>query len=115
MVEQRIIQPGIVTLDVDGYGVAAVTVPSGVVWDVELISVSTTTVTTVGSSQPAATVFYGVKPNPVNYIEETFLGNGDSTDSRYKLLGGDSVCVEWRGGVAGAKATMCVRAMQREV
>lgn len=115
MPRQRVIKPGSVTLNASGYGVAVVTVPSGVEWDVELISVSTTTATALGLPQPVAAVFHGTSPNPANFIEETFLGNGDSTDSRYKLLGGDSVCVEWTGGTAGAIATMVVRGMQQEV
>jgi hypothetical protein len=109
---QRIIRPNTVTLDANGEGTAFVTVPSGVTWNVELVSVSTNTPTSVGVPQSRAAVYFGAEAVAVNFIEETFFGDGDSTDSKYPLLGGDSLCVQWLGGIPGAQATMCVRAMQ---
>lgn len=114
MKAQRVIRPASVQLNGSGTGFASVTVPSGVVWAVELVSVSTNVATGVGIPQPVATVFFGATPNPAQFIEETFFGNGDSTDSKYELVGGDSLCVEWTGGTPNSLATMIVRATQRE-
>lgn len=112
---QRFSSPASTVLNAAGTGTAVVTAPSGVTWRVELLSVSTNTATAIGTPQSKAEVFYGAQPQPVNFIEETFLGDGDSSDSRYTLLGGESVCVQWTGGTAGALATMVVRGEQIQV
>jgi hypothetical protein len=111
----RFIAPASIVLDANGEGTAVVTVPAGMQWEADFLSVSTTTATGVGVPQSVATVFYGNSPEPLAFAEETFFGNGDSSDTRYSLYGGESLCVHWTGGVAGATATMTLRGKQYQV
>lgn len=111
---QRVYSPGSVTLDATGYGYCAVTAPSGVRWDVYLISVNTTqTDTTV--KPPRFNLYADNSPNRAHYIEGSGSGNQDSSDSPHVLYGGESLCGEWIGGTAGTIGTMTVRAMQQEL
>lgn len=111
----RFIAPGSTTLNSAGTGTAFVTCPSGVVWYVELLSVSTSAATpTPGVPQPTASVYFGTEANSARYIESTFKGNGNSSDSRYTVHGGESVCVQWVGGTAGTQATMVMRGTQQQ-
>lgn len=111
---QRVFKPGSVTLDNTGYGYVAVTAPSGVQWDVYLISISTTeTSTTV--KPPHFTLYADNSPNRSHFIEDTGSGNQDSSDSPHVLYGGESFCGEWVGGTPLSIATITVRAMQKEL
>jgi hypothetical protein len=111
---QRVFKPGNVTLDATGYGAVAVTAPSGVVWNVYLVSVSTTqTDTTV--KPPRFNLYADASPNRAHFIEGSGSGNQDSSDSPHVIYGGESLCGEWVAGTPGSIATITVRAMQMEL
>ena len=110
--------PNSVILNGAGYGYTTVTVPSGVRWDVALVSVSTNVVpTTTGTSavQPVVTLYQDTGPNPSHFLEATWSGNRDTTDSSYTLIGGDAITAEWQGGTPGSVATLRIRAYQTQV
>lgn len=102
-----------VVLNAAGYGYATITVPAGVRWEINLASVSTNASSAVG--QPVATIYRDSAPNPARFVEKTAFGNGNSTDSVYRLNGGEHLTAEWVGGTAGAAATFLVSGMQSEV
>lgn len=110
---QRVFSPASVTLSAAGYGFCSVTAPSGVKWEIYLISISTTqTDTTI--KPPQFTLYADNSPNRAHYIEGSGSGNQDTSDSPHILYGGESLCGEWVGGTPNSIATMTVRAMQQE-
>jgi hypothetical protein len=108
---------GNATLNAAGYATVTITAPDGVIWDVYLTSVSTSVGPSAASTtmQPVATLYEGTTATPSRYLQGTYSGNRDSSDSPYTLLGGDSITAEWVGGTPGTTATLRLRVKQKQV
>jgi hypothetical protein len=101
-----------VKLSAVGYGVTTVTCPAGVAVDVARISVSTTeTSTTI--VQPQCNLYDGPNASPNAFLEGTFSGNSDSSDTPHNMISGDSVTAEWIGGTPNSTATLRLTGVQR--
>jgi hypothetical protein len=98
-----------VTLNAAGYGTVFVACPSGAVWHIEGWSVSTSQPNPIGTVQPVCTVYADSTPNITKYVESTSSGNRDTSNTRIDLGGGEFLCAEWAGGLAGVMATFTVR------
>ncbi len=83
--------------------------PSGAVWHIDGWSVSTNQPNPIGTVQPVATIYADSTPNITKYIESTASGNRDTSNTTAVLNGGEFLCAEWSGGLAGALATFTVR------
>lgn len=108
-------RPASVTLNGAGYGYCTVTVPNGVSWEVDLLSVSTTAGFNATTNPPVCNLYRDSAPNQSHFVEGTNSGNGDTSNTVHRLSGGDSLTAEWVGGTAATIATLRVQGMQREV
>ena len=106
---RRFIQPAQVTLDATGAGECSVTCPAGCRWEVELVTVSTTTSTT----QPQAKLYLGTSSTG-HFLEGTYSGHQDATNTLHRVAGGEALTVAWSGASANVRATMRVSGMQFE-
>ncbi len=108
-----------VVLDANGYGYCTVYVPSGVMWNVTLVSVSTSVLLNGQIVQPTCFIYQDSQPRSNAFIESTYNGDRASSNSTYELLGGEAITAEWRDGQlpehAGAIATLAVRGTQIQV
>jgi hypothetical protein len=103
-----------VVLSSAGYGYATITAPQGVVWQVDLTSISTSVSPTAGGVQPVCTLYLDSSPNAGRFLEGTWSGNRDTSDSRYVLHGGQSITAEWMNGTAASNATVRIHGDQKE-
>jgi hypothetical protein len=103
-----------VVLSAAGYGYATITAPQGVTWRVDLTSISTTVSPTAGGTQPVCTLYLDSAPNAGRFLEGTWSGNRDTSDSKYVLHGGQAVTAEWMNGTAGSTATVRITGEQTE-
>lgn len=117
-VKQRFIRTASVTLSAAGYGFCTITCPNGVTWEVDFASVSTAVLVTPTVLQPTCTLYQDSAPNPSKYLESTYSGDRNSSDSKYVLMGGESLTAEWANGAlpihAGALATLTLRGYQTQ-
>lgn len=115
----RFMKSANVVLDATGYGYCTVFVPSGLLWTVQLVSVSTSVLVTPQIVQPTCFIYQDSQPRSNAFIESTVNGDRASSDSTYQLIGGEAITAEWRDGQlpehAGAIATLTVRGMQVQV
>lgn len=112
MEPQRFKRTDTTVLDAAGTGYATVTCPSGMFWDVQLVSVSTSATVVIGTPQSFCELFMDSEPNPGEFLESTFFGDGDTSDSKYRLLGGESLTAQWTDGTPNATATLKLQGMQ---
>jgi hypothetical protein len=77
-------------------------------WEIETVSVSNTSQIPEGNQQPVATV-YKSGTSAFNYIESTRAGTGDLSDTKYVLMPGDFVTVEWAGATPGTFSVAILR------
>lgn len=96
---QQFSRPASVTLDANGAGQVAI-FPPGVDWVVTLSTVSTSTAIKV----PTARVYRNVVAQ-ANFLEGSYTGSNDSSDTRIVLQAGESLICVWADGDAGALAT----------
>ncbi len=114
----RFIRTASVALNANGYGYCTITCPNGVMWEVDFASVSTAVLVNPTIVQPSCVLYNDTNPNPAKYLESTVNGDRNSSDSKYVLMGGESVTAEWSGGAlpahANALATLTLRGYQTQ-
>lgn len=104
----RFIRTSTCVLDSTGYGTATVACPDGTRWTVDTTTVSTSTAVL----QPQASTYFGTGVSPGAFIEGTYSGDRDTSDTTHRLHGGEALTVEWTGGDPGATATLRLSGMQ---
>jgi hypothetical protein len=118
---QPFIRTGTVVLDAAGYGFVTITCPYNVRWQVGHQSVSTNIAPAVlltTPAQPVVSIYQDTAPNAGAYIEGSYSGDRDSSDSTLEIVGGDSVTAEWNTPANGAAdhagllATYVIRGLQ---
>lgn len=63
------------------------------------------------TNQPTAKIYRnGV--SPTSFVEGSYTGSNDSSDTRHVLKQGEFLSCVWSGGDAGARATMTVTVVQ---
>lgn len=99
---RRFVATAQVKLDATGVGQAMVS-PAGVDWVTETITVSTSTSTL----QPIASLYLdGVGQG--GFLEGTFTGSRDTTDTSHLVQAGQQLICAWSGGDVGATAWLRV-------
>jgi hypothetical protein len=53
-------------------------------------------------------------PTPSAFIEGTYSGNRDASNTEQLIVGGESITCVWTGGTVGALATLRLSGMQAE-
>lgn len=91
----------------DGTSTVTIGVPSGVVWDVSTVTVSTTS-----TVRTTASVYLG-SPTPGSLIDSTYSGNRDTSDSMWTAHGGEIITCVWTGGTPGSYTMFRVQGVQR--
>lgn len=96
-----------VTLDGSGYGLAIITPPVVEQWQVMTASVSTSTAVKV----PSCKLYLGQGPNAADFIEGTYNGSQNVTDSlkNRPIPPGVKIIAEWINGDPNAIAMLTVR------
>jgi len=97
---QRVVLVGQTVLDSSGYGSATIS-PSGSDVNVTLTSVSTDTAV----KEPVAKTYLNVVGSS-GFLEGTYSGSSDSSDTAFTIGQGESLTCVWTGGDAGANATI---------
>jgi len=100
-----------ISLDSTGSGTATITVPNGNRWLIEYTSVATST----SVNKPIATTYRGSSASQSGYIEDTYKGWGDTSDTKIRLNSGESITCVWTGGDSGAVATLIVAGVQTQL
>ena len=91
-----------VKLDATGAGQVSISPPS-VDWTVSLTSVNVSSHTL----EPTFTLYLnGVSPTA--FLEGSYSGSQDSSDTEHRVMAGQSLIGVWNGGDAGAVATLRV-------
>lgn len=108
--QQPLDQAVTVTLDGSGNGQAALTPPSGCMWQIALAAVSTTSKTNASK----CLLYSGSSSGPLTLLDSTFLGNGASSG---KVGGtvyyhGAYLWAVWTGADPGALATLEIYGVQ---
>jgi len=103
----RFVRSGQVTLDSAGEGQVTIGCPSGARWKVE-----TTTTSTTSTTRTTASLYLG-SPSPAAFLEGTYAGNRDTSNTVHQVLGGEILTCTWSGGDAGATATLRVAGEQQ--
>lgn len=100
-----------VTLDGSGGGQISIGPPQGTVWQINLASVSTTST----SNAAACTLYRGSTSGPIEKVDNTALGNSDSTTrvAAVPFYAGQVLWAVWTGGDAGATAILQVYGSQK--
>ncbi len=93
-----------VVLDGNGTGVASVTCDAGSRWEITNTAVSTTDTVL----QPTARLYYGSRPTPGSFVEGTYSGALDNSNTPHEIAGGETITVEWTGGDPGITAYLAV-------
>lgn len=96
-----------VTLDASGGG--QVTISPPVDWQVTLVSV----VTTTAVKQPTFSLYLD-SATPSGFLEGTYSGSRDASDTVHVIQPGQQLIGVWAGGDPGAKATMSVRGVKTD-
>lgn len=98
------------TGEFDSAGTATVTIgcPSGVRWRITAATVSTTS-----TARTTASLYLGA-PTDSGFLEGTYSGNRDATNTEHLVLGGEVVTCVWTGGTPGARATLRLAGVQSE-
>lgn len=104
-----------VTIDATGTGYCTVTCPSGVRWEVDLTSVSTNVSDPTMADQPLVSLYLGSAPNAAQFLEGSYSGNRDASDSHFRLLEGESLTAQWTGAEPGLIATLRVSGQQIQI
>jgi hypothetical protein len=99
---QREVLVGQAVLDANGFGQATVT-PSRGALTVSMTSVSVTS----NTFEPTAKLYLAVVGDS-GFIEGTFSGSSDSSDTSYVVNQGEPLTCVWSGGDPGAGATFRV-------
>ncbi|WP_163570759.1 hypothetical protein [Fodinicola feengrottensis] len=94
------------TLDATGAGQVLIT-PTGGDWVLVNMGVSVSSSTL----QPTAKLFKNF-PAQVNFIEGSYTGANDSSNTRIVLRQGETLFCVWAGGDAGARATLVCQVVQ---
>jgi hypothetical protein len=81
--------------------------PSGGGWLVTLVSLKVSSHT----AEPTATLFLNTV-NEAGFLEASYSGSGDSSDTTHVLLGGEILYCVWTGGDPGALASLRVSGWQ---
>lgn len=97
---QKIVKVATTVLDASGNGVASLT-PDGGDWKVTITSVSVNSST----SEPTANLYLNTVGD-VGFIEGTYSGSSDSSDTSYVVSLGEVLYCQWTGGDPGATATL---------
>ena len=90
------------TLSAAGGG--QVTISPPVEWEVQLVSVSVST----AAAEPTFKLYLD-SVTPSGFLEGTYSGSQDSSDTTHRVQPGQQLIGVWAGGDPGAKATMVVR------
>jgi hypothetical protein len=107
---QRDILVGQCTLDANGFGQATVT-PSRGNFMVNLVSVTVSFPDgTPLTNEPTAKLYLAVVGDS-GFVEGTFSGAFDSSDTTYPINQGEPLTCVWTGGDPGANATFRVAGM----
>lgn len=99
---QRVVLVGQTILDSNGYGSTNV-VPQGGELTVTLTSVSVSS----NTLEPVAKIYLNVIGDS-GFVEGTFSGSSDASDSSYIVSQGETLTAVWTGGDVGAIATFRV-------
>lgn len=102
---QPFFKPAAGTFDATGTAEVTVSPPGGVDWHVRITSVSSTS-----TAQPTATLTLDG-----HFLEGTYSGNRDTSDTVYTIPAGSQLVCTWTGGTAGARATLSLRGLQTKV
>jgi hypothetical protein len=95
-----------VVLDASGGGQASI-FPPGMDWVINLSTVSTSTAVKV----PTANVYRNFIAQ-ANFVEGSYTGSNDSSDTRIVLHAGEALICVWTGGDPGATAAFRVSGFQ---
>jgi hypothetical protein len=100
----RIIQATTTTLNATGNGQVSFS-PDGLPWKVVSLSITTTP---IGADCEARSYLNVI--GDAGYIEGTFSGSGDTSDTVITLYVGETLYVEWNNGPVNARATARITA-----
>lgn len=104
--QQQFPKAASVTLDATGSGQVLIT-PTGGDWVLTNMAVSVSSATL----QPTAKTYKNF-PSQVNFVEGSYAGANDSSNTRIVLRQGETLFCVWAGGDAGARASLVVQVVQ---
>lgn len=105
----RVLTSVTATFDASGNATASVgPIVNSATWTIENIGTTTTSVT-----QAELSVFRG-PPSASNFVEGTYAGNKDSSNSIHYLANGELLSFVWSGGDPGTTATATLNGWQED-
>jgi hypothetical protein len=103
--EQSFNQVNNVTLNAAGYGYCTITCPNGAQWTIDAMSVSTNVVDPTNALfQPVVRIYRDSAPNMSHFLEGTYSGNGDTSNTMVRMRGGDTITAEWTADASVASS-----------